>query len=193
MSVIFNRCSWCGSYPLYTKYHDKEWGVPLHDDTLLFEFLTLEGFQAGLSWLTILRKREAFRKAFHGFNAFKIVKFDQSKIESLMLDDTIIRNRAKIIMAVQNARCFLEIKEHFGSFDRYIWQFVDGQPIINTWKSEDLIPSKTAESEKMSRDMRAKGFKFVGPTICYAFMQATGLVNDHIADCFRYDELRTIT
>lgn len=189
MSATFSRCSWCGSDPLYIKYHDNEWGVPLHDDSLLFEFLILEGFQAGLSWLTILKKREAFRKAFNGFNAYEIIRFDESKIERLMQNSTIIRNRAKISATVQNARCFLEIKEHFDSFDRYIWQFVEGRPMVNRWKSEDQIPTKTVESEKMSRDMRSKGFKFVGPTICYAFMQATGLVNDHITACFRYREV----
>jgi DNA-3-methyladenine glycosylase I len=189
MSATFSRCSWCGSDPLYITYHDNEWGVPLHDDSLLFEFLILEGFQAGLSWLTILKKREAFRKAFNGFNAYEIIRFDQSKIEHLMQNSTIIRNRAKILATVQNARCFLEIKEQFGSFDRYIWQFVEGRPMVNSWKSEDQIPTKTVESEKMSRDMRSKGFKFVGPTICYAFMQATGLVNDHITTCFRYSEV----
>jgi DNA-3-methyladenine glycosylase I len=189
MSATFSRCNWCGSDPLYITYHDNEWGVPLHDDSLLFEFLILEGFQAGLSWLTILKKREAFRKAFNGFNAYEIIRFDQSKIEHLMQNSTIIRNRAKILATVQNARCFLEIKEQFGSFDRYIWQFVEGRPMVNSWKSEDQIPTKTVESEKMSRDMRSKGFKFVGPTICYAFMQATGLVNDHITTCFRYSEV----
>ena len=189
MSTTFSRCSWCGFDPLYIKYHDNEWGVPLHDDSLLFEFLILEGFQAGLSWLTILKKREAFRKAFNGFNAYEIIRFDESKIERLMQNSTIIRNRAKISATVQNARCFLEIKEHFDSFDRYIWQFVEGRPMVNRWKSEDQIPTKTVESEKMSRDMRSKGFKFVGPTICYAFMQATGLVNDHITACFRYREV----
>jgi DNA-3-methyladenine glycosylase I len=189
MSATFSRCSWCGSDPLYITYHDNEWGVPLHDDSLLFEFLILEGFQAGLSWLTILKKREAFQKAFNGFNAYEIIRFDQSKIEHLMQNSTIIRNRAKILATVQNARCFLEIKEQFGSFDRYIWQFVEGRPMVNSWKSEDQIPTKTVESEKMSRDMRSKGFKFVGPTICYAFMQATGLVNDHITTCFRYSEV----
>jgi len=193
MLATFKRCSWCGSDPLYIKYHDNEWGVPLHDDSLLFELLVLEGFQAGLSWLTILKKREAFRKAFNGFDAHEIVRFDQSKIARLMQNSTIIRNRAKILATVQNARCFLEIKERFNSFDRYIWQFVEGRSMVNSWKSEDLIPAKTVESEKMSRDMRSKGFKFVGPTICYAFMQATGLVNDHITTCFRYSELQATT
>lgn len=184
------RCSWCGSDPLYIRYHDKEWGVPLHDDRRLFEFLILEGFQAGLSWLTILKKRDDFRTAFEGFDPEKIVGFDQVDIERLLKDRRIVRNRAKIEATLQNARAFSEIKAHYGSFDHYLWQFVDGHPIVNTWESEDDIPAKTAASEDMSRDMRARGFKFVGPTICYAFMQATGMVNDHIADCYRYSELK---
>jgi DNA-3-methyladenine glycosylase I len=193
MSVDFNRCSWCGLDPLYIKYHDNEWGVPLHDDRLLFELLILEGFQAGLSWLTVLKKRESFQKAFNGFDAHEIVQFGQSKIESLIQNSAIIRNRAKILATMQNARSFLEIKERFGSFDHYIWQFVEGRTRVNHWKSEGLVPAKTVESEKMSRDMRSRGFKFVGPTICYAFMQAAGLVNDHITICFRHSELQAIT
>ena len=192
MSKVVNRCGWCGSDPLYIQYHDSQWGVPLHNDRKLFEFLVLESFQAGLSWLTILKKRASFKEAFCGFSVQKIARFNSSKIERLVSDKSIVRNRAKVLAAVTNARCFLEVKEEYGSFDRYVWQFVNGKPIINRWKSEKLIPSITAESEAMSRDMRSKGFKFIGPTICYAFMQATGMVNDHITACFRHDQLRTI-
>lgn len=192
MSKGVNRCSWCGSDPLYIQYHDSQWGVPLHNDRELFEFLILESFQAGLSWLTILRKRASFKEAFCGFSVEKVARFNASKIERLVSDKSIIRNRAKVLAAVTNARCFLEVKEEHGSFDRYIWQFVNGKPIINRWKSEELIPSITDESEAMSRDMRSKGFKFIGPTICYAFMQATGMVNDHITACFRHGQLSRI-
>jgi DNA-3-methyladenine glycosylase I len=187
-----NRCRWCGSDPLYIQYHDSEWGVPLHHDRKLFEFLVLESFQAGLSWLTILRKRAAFKAAFCGFSVKKVARFNASKIERLVSDKSIIRNRAKVLAAITNARCFLEVKAEHGSFDRYIWQFVNGNPIINNWESEALIPSITPESEAMSRDMRSKGFKFIGPTICYAFMQAIGMVNDHITACFRHDQLRQL-
>lgn len=184
------RCSWCGDNPLYVKYHDKEWGTPLHDDTRLFEFLILEGFQAGLSWLTILKKRTAFHHAFAGFDANKIAEFNQSDIECLMQDRRIVRNRSKIEATIKNARCFLEIKARFNNFNDYIWQFVEGRPKINYWRSENLVPAKTIESERMSRDMRARGFKFVGPTICYAYMQAVGLVNDHVTACYRHSELK---
>jgi DNA-3-methyladenine glycosylase I len=187
-----DRCGWCGSDPLYIQYHDNQWGVPIHNDRELFEFLVLESFQAGLSWLTILRKRAAFKEAFCNFSVQKVARFNASKIERLMKDKNIIRNRAKVLAAVTNARCLLEVKEEHGSFDRYIWQFVNGKPIINRWKSEELIPSITDESEAMSRDMRSKGFKFIGPTICYAFMQAAGMVNDHITACFRHGQLSTI-
>ncbi len=192
MSQLPVRCSWCGSDPLYIRYHDKEWGSQLHDDLKLFEFLILEGFQAGLSWLTILKKRKAFQKAFCGFNPGKIVGLSRSRIEMLMQDSSIIRNRAKIEATIHNARLYLEIKERFGSFDDYIWQFVEHRPIVNAWKSEDMIPAKTPQSEAMSKDMRQKGFKFVGPTICYAFMQAIGMVNDHITACYRYPQLKVL-
>ena len=192
MSEVIKRCSWCGSDPLYIQYHDSQWGVPLHNDRALFEFLVLESFQAGLSWLTILRKRASFKAAFSDFNIQKVARFNPSEIERLMNDKGIIRNCAKVLAAVTNARCCLEIIEKHGSFGRYMWQFVNGKPIINMWESEDLIPSITDESEAMSRDMRSKGFKFIGPTICYAFMQATGMVNDHITACFRHGQLRQL-
>lgn len=184
------RCRWCGDDPLYIRYHDQEWGTPLHDDDHLFEFLVLEGFQAGLSWLTILKKRPAFREAFAGFDADELVQFNRSNFERLMQNRHIVRNRAKIEATITNARCFLEIQAQFGSFNDYIWQFVEGAPLVNHWESEDLVPAKTAESERMSRDMRARGFKFVGPTICYAYMQAVGLVNDHVTACYRHGELK---
>lgn len=187
------RCSWCGSDPIYTAYHDAEWGVPLHNDAKLFEFLVLESFQAGLNWLTILKKRPFFRKAFKEFDAEKIARFDQIQIQRLMLDQTIVRNRAKITATVENARRFLDLKASFGSFDAYVWQFVEGRPLINYWETEAQIPPKTPQSIDMSHDMRQKGFKFVGPTICYAFMQATGLVNDHITVCHRHGELQAIS
>ncbi len=186
------RCNWCGSDPLYMKYHDEEWGTPLHNDSKLFEFIVLEGFQAGLSWLTILKKRRAFQKAFCGFDAHKIVRFSQSDIKALMQDSSIIRNRAKIEATIHNARLYLEIIERFGSFDSYIWRFVENRPIVNEWKSEDMIPAKTPLSEAMSKALRQKGFKFVGPTICYAFMQAVGMVNDHITACYRYSQLKVL-
>lgn len=192
MSDLPLRCSWCGSDPLYIKYHDSEWGTPLHDDTKLFEFLILEGFQAGLSWLTILKKRKAFHEAFCDFNASKIAQFNQKNIDALLVNRNIVRNRLKIGAAVENARCFIKIVHDFGTFDRYIWQFVGGHPKINAWESEDMVPSTTPEAEFMSKDLRKRGFKFVGPTICYAFMQATGMVNDHITSCYRYSELQTV-
>jgi DNA-3-methyladenine glycosylase I len=184
------RCAWVPlDNPLYTKYHDEEWGVPVHDDRLLFEFLILEGAQAGLSWLTILKKRENYRAAFDGFDPGKVARYDEKKIAELMLNSGIIRNRRKIEAAVINARAFLEIQSQYGSFDSYIWQFVDGKPIINCLKSINEIPAKTPLSDKISKDLIKKGFKFVGSTIIYAHMQATGMVNDHTTDCFRYKEL----
>ncbi|RLC50171.1 MAG: DNA-3-methyladenine glycosylase I [Candidatus Cloacimonadota bacterium] len=183
------RCEWVGKNPLMIKYHDEEWGVPLHDDTKLFEFLLLDTFQAGLSWQIILNKREAFRKAFDNFDAEKIAKYDTAKINELIQNKSIIRNRRKIEAAVNNARKFLQIKTEFGSFDKYIWQFTKGKVIKNHWQTESEIPSSSPESEAMSNDLKKRGFKFVGSTICYAFMQAAGMINDHLVSCFRYKEL----
>ncbi|KAA0225755.1 DNA-3-methyladenine glycosylase I [candidate division KSB1 bacterium] len=180
------RCEWCGDDPLYVAYHDEEWGVPVHDDRRLFEMLILEGAQAGLSWSTILKKRENYRKAFNRFDARKIAKYDKAKIAKLLADPGIVRNRLKIAATVQNARAFLEVQKEFGSFDRYIWQFVGGKPKQNRWKSLKEIPAKTAESDAMSKDLKKRAFSFVGSTICYAFMQAVGMVNDHITTCFRH-------
>jgi DNA-3-methyladenine glycosylase I len=186
---VKTRCSWAGSDPIYVKYHDTEWGVPLHDDRKLFEFLILEGAQAGLSWITILKKRQSYIKAFDNFNPRKIARYDSRKIRALLSNQGIVRNRLKIEAAVQNARSLLRLQKEFGSFDRYIWQFVGGKVRKNSWKTVAEIPACTDESLAMSKDLKKKGFKFVGPTICYAFMQATGLVNDHTVDCFRYAEL----
>lgn len=183
------RCGWCGDDPLYVSYHDREWGVPQHDENTLFEFLVLEGFQAGLSWLTILRKRENFRRAFSGFDPRKVARFTPAKVEKLLQDSGIVRNRMKIEASIANARAFLAVQEEFGSFDAYNWGFVDGRPIINRWRSMAEIPAKTLLAEKFSRDLKARGFKFVGPTIVYAHMQATGMVNDHVLGCFRHSEL----
>lgn len=180
------RCAWVPpDNQLYEEYHDKEWGVPVHDDRLHFEFLILEGAQAGLSWLTILKRREAYRKAFDHFDPKKVAKYDQKKIEELMQNEGIIRNRLKIESAVTNATAFLEVQKEFGSFDKYIWSFVGGKPIQNKWKSRDQVPAKTPEAEKLSKDLMKRGFRFVGPTIIYAHMQAIGMVNDHTVDCFR--------
>jgi DNA-3-methyladenine glycosylase I len=183
------RCHWPGCDPLYIEYHDTQWGVALHDDRKLFEFLILDGFQAGLSWLTILRKRPAFREAFAQFVPETIADFGPGRIAELMQDKGIVRNRAKITATVTNARQVLKVQAQFGSFDHYIWRFVDGQPKVNAWRTESEIPAETPLSQAMSRDLRQRGFSFVGPTICYAFMQAAGLVNDHILGCFRYHEL----
>ena len=183
------RCSWVSSDPLDIIYHDTEWGVPVHDDRKWFEFLLLEGVQAGLSWLTVLKKRSNYQKAFDNFNPAKIATYDHTKIKSLMSDSGIIRNRLKIMAAIQNASSFLAVQREFGSFDPYIWQFVKGTTSKNSWKSAQEIPTKTRESAAMSADLKRRGFKFVGPTICYAFMQATGLVNDHLVECFRYQEV----
>lgn len=183
------RCGWSGDDPLYVAYHDEEWGVPVHDDRLLFEFLVLEGAQAGLSWITVLRKRENYRKVFDNFDADKIANYDDKKIAQLLEDPGIIRNRLKINAAIANARAFLEVQQEFGSFDAYIWQFVGGKPIINHWRSLAEIPAETVESRAMSKDLKKRGFKFVGPTICYAHMQATGMVNDHVISCFRHIQL----
>ncbi len=184
------RCEWVEmADPLYIHYHDTEWGVPLHDDRMLFEFIIVDGFQAGLSWFTILKKREHFRKVFDSFDPQKIAAYGEDKRNALLSDPGIIRNRQKIDAAIRNAKAFIQIQKEFDSFDGYIWHFVGEKPIVNTWKNLKEIPAKTEESETMSKDLNKRGFKFVGPTICYAFMQAAGLVNDHVVDCFRYKEL----
>ena len=180
------RCQWAGNDPLYQKYHDEEWGIPVHDDRKLFEMLILEGAQAGLSWITILRKRENYRKAFNNFDVKKIANYDSKKVKQLLENEGIIRNKLKINAAIINAKLFLDVQKEFGSFDKYIWQFVNGKPIINKWKDLKGLPAKTEESDAMSKDLKKRGFKFVGSTICYAFMQAVGMVNDHTIDCFRY-------
>ncbi len=184
-----NRCSWCGEDPLYMKYHDKEWGVPVYEDDKLFEFLILETFQAGLSWITVLRKRENFRKAFDDFNYQKIARYNEKKFDKLMNDAGIIRNKLKIKATISNAIAFMVVQKEFGSFSKYIWSFVDYKPIENSWRSLDEIPAKTTLSDRISTDLKKRGFKFVGSTIIYAHMQATGMVNDHIVDCFRFKEL----
>jgi DNA-3-methyladenine glycosylase I len=189
-TVIRKRCGWAGTDPLYIEYHDTEWGVPLHDDRRLFEMLVLEGAQAGLSWITILRKRKAYRAAFDGFDPRKVASYDARKVSGLLQDRAIVRNRLKIAAAVTNARAFLEVQGEFGSFDAYVWRFVDGRPKKNSWRALREIPCETSESKAMSRDLKTRGFKFVGPTICYSHMQATGMVNDHLIDCFRYREVR---
>jgi len=183
------RCAWGTDDPLYLEYHDQEWGVPVHDDRKLFEFLVLDSMQAGLNWLIILRKRENFRRAFDNFNPEKIAKYDEKKIQLLLLEEGIIRNSRKIESAIQNARAFLAVQKEFGSFDAYIWRFIRGKLKQNAWKALKEIPSKTKESEAMSKDLVKRRFKFVGSTICYAFMQAVGMVNDHTIDCFRHDEI----
>lgn len=184
------RCPWVDlTKPDYVAYHDEEWGVPVHDDRKLLEFLTLEAAQAGLSWYTILRKRANYRKVFAGFDAQKVAKFTQAKIEKLLLDPGIVRNRLKVESAVKNARQFLKVQEEFGSFDTYIWRFVDGKPIVNKWKTLKDFPARTAVSDAISKDLKKRGFRFVGSTIIYAHMQATGMVNDHTVDCFRRKEL----
>ncbi|MFZ5966049.1 MAG: DNA-3-methyladenine glycosylase I [Bacillota bacterium] len=180
------RCSWAGEEQIYIDYHDHEWGVPVHDDRVLFEFLILEGAQAGLSWITILKKRENYRKAFDDFDPEKIVRYDEEKIKELMEDKGIIRNRRKIEAAIKNAKAFLKIQQEYGSFDAYVWQFVGSKPIQNCWNSIGEVPVMTKEAEAMSKDLKKRGFSFVGPTICYSFMQAVGMVNDHVVDCFRY-------
>jgi DNA-3-methyladenine glycosylase I len=183
------RCAWA-SGELSVRYHDEEWGVPVHDDGTLFEFLILEGAQAGLSWNTILNKRENYRKAFDGFDTERVASYHRRKIERLMRDPGIVRNKLKIASTVANAKAFLLVQKEFGSFDRYIWQFVGGQPRVNSPQSMKQVPAKTAESDAMSKDLKKRGFKFVGSTICYAFMQAVGMVNDHVVGCFRYKALR---
>jgi DNA-3-methyladenine glycosylase I len=189
MAPVLKRCPWSGSDPLYVEYHDKEWGVPVHDDRKLFEFLILEGMQAGLSWLTILRKRENFRRAFAGFDPEKVARFGKRDIARLMADAGIVRHQQKILAAVTNAQAFLRVREELGSFDKYRWQFVDGEPRISRRHGMKDIPATTPQSDAMSLDLKKRGFKFVGSTICYAHMQATGMVNDHITSCFRHREL----
>jgi DNA-3-methyladenine glycosylase I len=183
------RCEWADRGELERAYHDTEWGVAVHDDGRLFEFLILEGAQAGLSWSTVLKKREGYRKAFRNFDAVAVSGFSERDVSTLLADPGIIRNRLKIRAAVDNAKAFLRVREEFGSFDRYVWRFVDGTPVRNAWKSITELPSSTPASDAMSEDLRDRGFKFVGPTICYAFMQAVGMVNDHVVGCFRYGSL----
>ena len=186
---MIRRCGWCGEDALYVAYHDKEWGVPVHDDRRLFEFLILEGAQAGLSWITILRKRENYRQAFAGFDAGKVARFGARDVARLLADPGIVRNRLKVGAAISNAQRFLDVQEAFGSFDAYIWRFVDGRPIVNRWKTLKQVPASTQASDTLSRDLKQRGFKFVGSTICYAHMQATGMVNDHLVGCFRHGEI----
>ncbi len=183
------KCKWATKHPLEEKYHDEEWGVPIYDDRLLFEFLILEGAQAGLSWTTVLVKREHYREVFDNFDVNKIVHYDQNKIDELLADEGIIRNKLKVNSVVTNAKAFLEIQKEYGSFSKFIWDFVDGKPIKNKWDNFEDIPTKTEISDLMSKTLKKKGFKFVGTTICYAFMQAVGMVNDHTTDCFRYDSV----
>jgi DNA-3-methyladenine glycosylase I len=183
------RCPWALHHPLETLYHDQEWGVPLYDDNKLFEFLILEGAQAGLSWLTVLKKREEYRKAFQGFDPAKVARFNAGKIEGLMNNPGLIRNRRKLESAEANARAFLLIQEEFGSFSNYIWRFVDHKPVQNAWSKIEQVPAQTAQSQAMSKELKKRGFNFVGPTICYAFMQATGMVNDHLTSCFRHGQV----
>ena len=186
---MVRRCSWCGDDPLYVAYHDDEWGVPVHDDRRWFEFLSLEGAQAGLSWITILRKRDNYRQAFARFDPGKVARFDRRKRERLLRDRGIVRNRLKVESTVDNAKAFLRVQEEFGSFDSYIWRFVDGKPRQNRFKKLTDIPARTRQSDSMSKDLKRRGFRFVGGTICYAFMQATGMVNDHFTNCFRWREI----
>ncbi|HET7579989.1 MAG TPA: DNA-3-methyladenine glycosylase I [Bacillales bacterium] len=183
------RCAWAGNDPEMINYHDQDWGIPDYKDRKLFEMLILEGAQAGLSWSTILKRRENYREAFDHFEVEKVANYDKGKVASLLQDKRIIRNKLKVNAAVTNARCFLEVQKEFGSFSAYIWQFVGGNPIVNHWKSEDEVPVTTPESDQMSKDLKKRGFKFVGSTICYAYMQSTGMVNDHTVDCFRHDEV----
>ena len=184
------RCKWAGSDPLYLDYHDNEWGVPVHDDRHLFEMLILEGAQAGLSWITILKKREAYRQAFDNFDPQIVSNYSEARLRQLLKNSGIIRNRLKIQATVQNAKAFLKVADEFGSFDRYIWQFVGHRSIQNHWRRQQDIPARTAESDAMTKDLKKRGFKFVGSTICYAFMQAMGMVNDHVTDCFRHSQIR---
>ena len=188
-STLMPRCPWAKT-ALGIRYHDREWGVPQHNDRVLFEFLVLEGAQAGLSWSTILEKRDNYRRAFDNFDARKVARYDARKVRKLLADAGIVRNRLKIAAAIRNAKAFLAVQKEFGSFDAYVWRFVNGCPIRNTWKTLKQIPARTPESDAMSKDLLRRGFKFVGPTICYAFMQAVGMVNDHLVNCFRYSEIQ---
>ena len=187
------HCDWCGTEEIYVDYHDKDWGVPVHDDRLHFEMIILDGAQAGLSWITILKRRESYRKAFDNFDVLKVSRYSSKKIEKLLTNTGIIRNRLKVNSAVQNARSFLKIQKEFGSFDKYIWQFVNHKTIQNKWKKMSKLPAKTAQSDAMSKDLKKRGFSFVGSTICYAYMQAAGLVNDHTLGCFRYKEVKKMS
>jgi DNA-3-methyladenine glycosylase I len=188
-SLTKKRCAWAGTDPMHVAYHDEEWGVPVHDDRLLFEFLVLEGAQAGLSWSTILRKRDAYRRAFDRFDPRKVARYDGRKIAALLADAGIVRNRAKIESAIKNAKAFLDVQEEFGSFDAYQWRFVEGRPLQNRRRAVGDIPARTAESDAMSKDLKNRGFTFIGSTIIYAHMQAVGMVNDHVVGCFRYREV----
>lgn len=190
MSKEKKRCTWCGSDPIYVKYHDEEWGVPVYDDQKLFEFLILEGAQAGLSWITILKRREGYRKAFADFDFKKVSRFTDKKVEKLLLDPGIIRNKLKVRSSISNAKLFIEVQKEFGSFSKYLWEFVDGTPIDNKFTSMKDIPATTELSDALSKDLKKRGFKFVGSTIMYAFMQATGMVNDHVQNCHRYKEIK---
>ena len=183
------RCAWCGTEPFYVAYHDTEWGVPLHDERGLFEFLILEGAQAGLSWSTILKKREGYRRAFDGFDAEKVARYTETDVARLLADPGIVRNRLKVAAAIGNARATWKVREEFGGLDAYFWRFVDGRPIVNAWRDLSQIPARTPLSDAISKDMQKRGFKFVGSTIVYAHMQATGMVNDHLVECFRHAEL----
>ena len=191
--MAIERCSWCGDDPLYVAYHDEEWGVPVYDDHTLFEFLILEGAQAGLSWSTILKKREGYRAAFDGFDPAIVARYDERKTSELLADPGIVRNRLKVASAVSNAQAFLAVQEDRGSFSNYIWGFVDGAPIQNEWRALAEIPAKTPLAETISKDLKKRGFRFVGPTIVYAHMQATGMVNDHVVGCFRYPEIMAMS
>jgi DNA-3-methyladenine glycosylase I len=192
MTTARRRCGWCGEDPLYVAYHDEEWGVPVFDDRTLFEFLVLEGAQAGLSWATILNKRNGYRRAFDDFDPAIVARYDDRKTAQLLADPGIVRNRLKVASAVGNARAFLEVQNEHGSFSDYIWAFVDGRPIQNSWRSLAEIPAKTPLAETISKDLKKRGFRFVGPTIVYAHMQATGMVNDHLVDCFRHREVAAL-
>lgn len=186
-----NRCPWAGNDPLYIAYHDHEWGLPAHDEARLFEMLLLEGAQAGLAWITILRKRENYRRAFDGFDAEKIARYDERKVAALLADAGIVRNRLKVAAFIKNAQATLRLREEFGGLDAYLWPFVGGQPIQNHWRTLKKVPAYSAEAEALSKDLKRRGFTFVGPTICYAFMQACGMVNDHLVDCFRHAEVQS--
>lgn len=189
-TVFHTRCAWAGNDPLYQVYHDQEWGVPVHDDRKLFEFLTLEGAQAGLSWITILRKRAAYRVAFADFDPEIVARFDEAKVAELLGNPGIVRNRLKVASTITNAQAFIRVQEEFGSFDAYQWRFVNGVPVQNSWQSFKEVPATSSVSDALSRDLKKRGFRFVGSTICYAHMQAIGMVNDHTVDCFRWQELR---